>query len=267
MAEVNLSRFSGFADIYDSFRPRPPAEIPEIILSIVGKTHVKTIVDLGSGTGLSTLIWKGFSDKIIGIEPNDDMRSQAEKNNSANGIRYIPSDSYATGLDSASAEIITCSQSFHWMDPVPALAECARILKPGGIFAVYDNDWPPTVDWRAEKAWIDLFTCVQKLTAKHADKLHRDAQMPKERHLANIRNSGYFEFCGETVFQNREECNAERFINLALSQGWLQAILKAEIDEINESLLKFESDVKKNLDSANRIMRIGYRMRYGIRKD
>ena len=42
----------------------------------------------------------------------------------------------------ASADIVTCSQSFHWMEPEPTLAEIARILRPGGVFAAYDYDWP-----------------------------------------------------------------------------------------------------------------------------
>jgi hypothetical protein len=32
----------------------------------------------------------------------------------------------------------TVSQAFHWMDPTATLAEIARILRPGGLFAVYD---------------------------------------------------------------------------------------------------------------------------------
>ena len=35
------------------------------------------VVDLGSGTGLSTAIWGGRAERVIGIEPNADMREEA----------------------------------------------------------------------------------------------------------------------------------------------------------------------------------------------
>ncbi len=49
--------------------------------------------------------------------------------------------------------IVTCSQSFHWMEPHSTLAEIARILRPGGVFSAYDYQWPPTVHWQAETAF------------------------------------------------------------------------------------------------------------------
>jgi SAM-dependent methyltransferase len=39
------------------------------------------------------------------------------------------------------------------MEPEPTFAEAARILRPGGVFAAYDCDWPPTVHWEAEAAY------------------------------------------------------------------------------------------------------------------
>lgn len=52
------------------------------------------------------------------------------------------------GLPDDSVDIITCSQSFHWMEPQSTLREFARVPRPGGIFVAYDCDWPPVLDWR-----------------------------------------------------------------------------------------------------------------------
>src|SRR5204862_107174 len=56
-------------------------------------------------------------------------------------------------LPDGCADVVTCSQSLHWMDPEPTFAEVARILRSGGVFAAYDCDWPPTVHWEAEVAY------------------------------------------------------------------------------------------------------------------
>jgi hypothetical protein len=35
MSDINYSRFTGFADLYDDVRPRPPKEIPELVAGTV----------------------------------------------------------------------------------------------------------------------------------------------------------------------------------------------------------------------------------------
>jgi predicted O-methyltransferase YrrM len=47
----------GFADCYDAYRPRPPAALLDVLLQIAHTTRPDLIVDLGSGTGISTFIW------------------------------------------------------------------------------------------------------------------------------------------------------------------------------------------------------------------
>ena len=139
----NIKRFSGFAGLYDENRPRPPKIITEILMQYLGKTP-DVVVDLGSGTGLSTFLWCGIANRIIGIEPNDDMRNQAGINASQKyltDVIFKKADAYDTGLEDSMADIVNCSQSFHWMEPDRALKEIARILKTGGIFAAYDCDW------------------------------------------------------------------------------------------------------------------------------
>jgi SAM-dependent methyltransferase len=51
------------------------------------------------------------------------------------------------------------------MEPEPTLAEAARILRPGGIFAAYDYDWPPIVHWQVEAAFEELQRRVARARA------------------------------------------------------------------------------------------------------
>ena len=68
-----------------------------------------------------------------------------------------------TGLPAGAADVVTCSQSFHWMEAEPTLAEAVRILRPGGVFAAYDYDWPPIVHWEVEAAFEELLVRVGPL--------------------------------------------------------------------------------------------------------
>src|SRR3984893_18785877 len=86
---------------------------------------------------------------------NDDMRTQAirkiEHHPYAAHIAYREGVAHRTGLPDGCADIVTCAQSLHWMEPTSTLAEVARILRPGGLFAAYDYDWPPTLHWELDR--------------------------------------------------------------------------------------------------------------------
>jgi len=70
--KLNADRFLGFAEVYDNSRPKCPEKVKEIILKYLGN-NPSDVVDLGCGTGLSTVIWSEISNKVIGIEPSNDM--------------------------------------------------------------------------------------------------------------------------------------------------------------------------------------------------
>lgn len=74
----NANRFTGFADIYENARPSMPLQPVNIIKKYLGR-NPEIVVDLGCGTGLSTVAWKGNCKNVIGIEPNGDMLSIALK--------------------------------------------------------------------------------------------------------------------------------------------------------------------------------------------
>ena len=157
----NARRFTGFAGLYDGVRPRMPVYPVEVIRQYLGRKPDR-VVDLGCGTGLSTLVWRNRCLEVIGIEPSDDMLAVAQKKE-MNGIAFRKGSSTSTGLPDKSADAVICSQSFHWMEPRSALSEINRVLRPGGVFATVDCDWPPVSDWRVEKKYKELFDKVLQI--------------------------------------------------------------------------------------------------------
>jgi SAM-dependent methyltransferase len=216
-----VDRFTGFADLYDSVRPRPPDAIGAVLCSYANQSSPR-VVDLGSGTGLSSRWAETWAGSVIGVEPNDDMRTVAKS--SAGSVHYRSGFSFATGLPDASADVVIAVQAMHWMEPVSTLAEVARILRPGGVFASFDADWPPVAGLaRAESAWSDLDDVVR------TGGLHTDASVkawPRAEHLANMVASGHFSWCRELFFHQTEVGGADRFIALLQSQGGYQSLLK-----------------------------------------
>lgn len=90
------------------------------------------VVDLGAGTGLSTRVWAGRADEVVGVDANPRMIERAHRMTRGPNIRFVEGFAAATGLPAGQADIVTCSQSFHWMEPEPVLVEAARMLRAGG---------------------------------------------------------------------------------------------------------------------------------------
>lgn len=230
--------WTGFAGTYDRARPTPPTALLDLLTQLVGKPHPPLVVDLGSGTGLSSAIWAERADLVVGIEPNADMRTRAlrkiESGSYAAHIQYREGTAHRTGLPDQCADIVTAAQSFHWMEPTSTLAETARILRPGGLFAVYDYDWPPALNWDLERVYEEV--------DKRFDELMRGRgctenlpRWPKDRHLERMRDSGHFRFTRELFLHHVEWGDATRFLEMVLTNAYgrefkLKTVTKQEVE-------------------------------------
>jgi SAM-dependent methyltransferase len=251
----------GFAARYDRFRPRTPQALIEVLCRYARIEHPALVVDLGCGTGLSTRIWSGVAEHVVGIEPNPAMLAAAER---APGVEYREAFAHDTGLAGGVADIVTCSQSLHWMEPESAFAEVERILRPGGVFAAYDYDWPPIVDPELDEA----FKAYQgrRQQARQARGIERGAdRWEKGKHLERMRASGRFRFCRELLLHSIEEGNAQRVGGFARSLG-------LPVADVNDDELERELRVDVLEDVAQRVlgdrtvpMLFGYRVRVGVR--
>jgi len=257
---INLNRFSGFADAYDRYRPQPPVIVTDILTQLAGGEMPRLVVDLGSGTGLSTRIWAGRAREVIGIEPNPDMRRAAEAHPVTDpATHYLDGHSTATGLADGCADIVCCAQSFHWMEPAATLAEVARILRPGGVFAAIDCDFPPVLHCEAELAYQALFARIKEYERNGA--AH---QWPKDGHLAQLAASGRFRYTRETVVHHATAGNAGDLVGLTLSFGAVQDLLKQGLSEDEIGLTAFRRAAQQLLGTESIPWYYTYRIRLGV---
>lgn len=265
-ARKNSSRFKGFADLYDAARPSCPEYVVCVLTRYLGYSP-RTVVDIGCGTGLSTRVWKNAADSVIGIEPSEDMIAQATGNNTNNeNIKFIQSFSDETGLDDGAADIITCSQSFHWMEPDSTIREISRVLKSGGVFAAYDYDLPPICGTDIELSYRELFRRVADIRENLRESIESHSRNPKDKHIENLQNSGYFRYTREILFSNTENFSAKRFYQLALSQGEIQILIKKDPSLIAEELKIFREKAENAFGFSVLPVEFCYRMRMAVRK-
>lgn len=268
--QSHVDRFLGFQELYDANRPAAPARVTELLTLYRGKTP-ELVVDVGCGTGLSTFVWNGIAARIIGVEPNPDMRMKAEEKlqrigPDAAAVSFRPGYSNELELADGEADIITCSQSFHWMEPVSTLQEFGRVLAAGGVFGAYDCDWPPCIGWEAEQAYNKLIARAAEILTRLVPPEEAVKQSDKSEHLAQMKKSGVFRFVKEIVFHNEEMCNAERIVGMAMSQGGVQSVIKlGAAAELQDELEQFRLLTEDAFRGGTRMVPLGYRLRLGVK--
>jgi ubiquinone/menaquinone biosynthesis C-methylase UbiE len=251
---------TGFAEAFDRNRPSTPEALLDVLCLEAQVERPRFVVDLGSGTGLSTRVWAERADEVVGVEASPEMRRRAEEATSAGNVRFVEAYAQATGLPDAAADIVTCSQSFHWMEPVATLAEVARILRPGGVFAAYDYDWPPVVHPDVEAAFEEL---VRRLGMRRA--LEGQPRHTKDLHLDRMRESGHFRFVREVVLHSRERGGAERIVGMALSLGPLSVLLTEGASEEELGLAQLREAAAAALGHREVDLFLGYRVRLAVK--
>jgi len=104
--------FTGKTGAYDRYRPGYPPQAIRAILD--GLPAPRIVADVGCGTGISSRLLARAGARVIGIEPNDEMRAKAvDLGSPAEPIDYRSGTGEATGLDDGSVHAVVCAQSFH----------------------------------------------------------------------------------------------------------------------------------------------------------
>ena len=137
----NTNRFDGKGALYAKARPKYAAALFDHFQNTLRIPAGSVFADVGSGTGIFTeqLLHCGY--RVFAVEPNGDMRRQAERRLSQNeNFRSISGSDADLKLPDHSVDCITAAQAFHWFDAEAFRRECGRVLVPGGrVILVYNS--------------------------------------------------------------------------------------------------------------------------------
>jgi SAM-dependent methyltransferase len=126
-------RFSTRVEAYVRYRPGYPPEIVRLLERECGLTPGSLIADVGSGTGILAELFLKNGNRVVGVEPNREMREASGRLLAGYpGFASVDARAEATTLPDASVDLVTAGQAFHWFDRPAARREFARILEPAG---------------------------------------------------------------------------------------------------------------------------------------
>lgn len=130
--------FGNEAQAYAFGRPSYPLDALEWVLP----PDATTVLDLAAGTGKVTQGLLRLGLDVVAVEPLAQMRALIP-----DAARALDGTAEAIPLDDSSVDAVFVGQAFHWFRPEPALAEIARVLRPGGRLGLLWNLDDDSVEW------------------------------------------------------------------------------------------------------------------------
>ena len=260
--------WAGNASSYDRARPTPPPALLDLLTQMIGMPHPALVVDVGSGTGLSTAIWGERAQRVIGIEPNTEMRNEAVHNIA--GHPFTPRSSIERGWLIRRA----CRMGVLISSLLPSRSTGWNRLRPwlkSHVSCALVDCSPPTTmtgrqhssgSWsRCTRRWIHVsMSCSRERGL--AEILQR---WSKETHLDRMRESGHFRFTREVLLHHIESGDSARFIEMTLTNGYSHQFQLKTITEQEIRFDRLRSAALHALGSEPIPWYFSYRVRIGIK--
>lgn len=135
----SASAFERGADVYHQIRPG----YPTAAVDLVGNAPQR-VLDVGAGTGKLTEQLMAAGHSVCALDPSMDMLRvlQAEV-----GAPAWCATAEHTGLADSCVDVVTCAQTWHWVDTEAASAEFDRITTDSGKVLLVWNTLNVSIPW------------------------------------------------------------------------------------------------------------------------
>jgi len=150
--------FGTVADRYDRYRPGYAAAA--VVWALGGRPL--RVADLGAGTGILSRLLRRLGHEVVAVEPDDRMRARLTK--ASPGITILAGAAEEIPLPDRSVDAVVAGQAYHWFDTDRAHPQIARVLRPGGVFAVLRNDADLRVAWTVR--FVEIIDGVEAARAE-----------------------------------------------------------------------------------------------------
>jgi ubiquinone/menaquinone biosynthesis C-methylase UbiE len=150
---MNFFVHKSVAERYAKYRPYfQPLVIEKIKAYLNLQESIGFALDVGCGSGQSTVALKEIADPVVGLDISAEMLDFAEKNP---GIYYIRAAAERLAIKGNSSALLTTSLAYHWFDPERFFAEARRVLKDGAWLIISNNGFRGQMKKKPEfEQWI-----------------------------------------------------------------------------------------------------------------
>ena len=241
MAATHPTAAAGFdraADAYERGRPGYPADAVAHLAAHFRLGEGVTVLDLAAGTGKLTRMLATTGATVVAVEPVEGMRRVLER--VVPGARVLAGTAEAIPVEDGGVDAVTVAQAFHWFDADRAVAEIARVLRPGGGLGLVWNTFDTSVPWvDALRALVDVHR-------------HGEPQYGHARWRDAFATTRLFEPLEEHTFGLVQELETEELVDRIGSTSYIATLAEAERLRLYEQIRALVADLPRPLRLAYR---------------
>jgi ubiquinone/menaquinone biosynthesis C-methylase UbiE len=208
------SVFDAAASEYDAARPSYPEALFDELEARTGPLAGRLVLDWGAGTGISARQLASRGARVVLLDIGEEMLRRARARDPQAPCVLAHGSHMPARRDSA--DLTTFGQSFHWFERPAALAEIARVLRPGGYWAAW---WNRPRERAAE--WFEryqdvLVACCPGYTWRGKD----DAELAPDWSDQAVRRAGRLESAGQVSVQWNRQVTAAQWMTDERSKSY-----------------------------------------------
>lgn len=170
--------FSAKAAVYAKVRPGyPPALFVELARIAPGRSLAW---DCGTGNGQAAVGLADHFDRVVATEPSAAQLAEAVAHPR---VTYEQSAELAAGVADHSADLVTAAQAAHWFDLGVFYPEVRRVLRPGGLLALWNYavcSIDPLIDATLGHFYRETVGPYWPPERRHAENGYRNFEFPFE---------------------------------------------------------------------------------------
>jgi SAM-dependent methyltransferase len=168
--------FSGHAAGYRDARPRYDAAMFAWLAAQVPSHEL--VRDVGCGNGQASVALAPCFARVIATDPSAQQIANAE---SGVNVEYRVEPAEQSSLADGSADLVTVAQALHWFDLERFYAEVRRVLKPGGLLAVWTyahTRIAPALDVVVDRLYTDIVGTYWPAERRHTENGYASLPFP-----------------------------------------------------------------------------------------
>jgi SAM-dependent methyltransferase len=127
--------FDRVAQLYDEVRPDYPEGFYVAIESMAGSLAGKQVLDLAAGPGVATRQLLARGADVVALDPGRALLAQLR--NRSPDAKCVEARAEALPFRDHVFDVATCATAWHWVEADPAARELRRVLRPGGLVALW----------------------------------------------------------------------------------------------------------------------------------
>jgi len=170
MTDSFKDHFSDASNDYRLYRPRYPSELFAYLASI--SPERKQAWDCATGSGQAALELSGYFSKVIATDASSTQIESARCDDKT-AVCFRVASAEKSGIEANSVDLITVAQALHWFDIQAFSKEVNRVLKPGGVLAVWTYNLlqiQPEIDAQVNHLYASILNDFWRSGARNGGK-------------------------------------------------------------------------------------------------